>query len=61
MRVMKYTKLAIERKEELMERIKRYEETIDYDFWFIEYIKESVIELADESFWEKVMLKVSLN
>ena len=35
-------------KEELMERIKRYEETIDYDFWFISSIKESVIEITDK-------------
>lgn len=46
-------------KEELMERIKRYEETIDYDFWFISSIKESVIEITDKETWEKVLNSVS--
>lgn len=40
-------------------QIKRYEEIIDYDFWFISSIKESVIEITDEETWEKVLNRVS--
>lgn len=46
-------------KEELIKQLERYENVIDYDFWMMTAIKESVIELTDEDFWQKVMLKVS--
>lgn len=46
-------------KEELIKQLERYEAVIDYDFWMLSAIKESVIELSDEDFWQKVMLKVS--
>lgn len=46
-------------KEELIKQLERYENVIDYDFWMMSAIKESVIELTDEDFWQKVMLKVS--
>lgn len=43
----------------MMERIKRCEEIIDYDSWFISSIKESVIEITNEETWNKVLNLVS--
>lgn len=43
----------------MMRQMERYEATIEYDFWMLQTIKESVIELTNEDFWQKVMLKVS--
>lgn len=43
----------------MINQIKRYEEIIDYDFWFISSIKESVIEIIDNETWEKVLNLVS--
>ena len=40
-------------------KMERMENVIDYDFWFIQYIKESVIELAGKDMWEDVLNLVS--
>ena len=40
-------------------QMERYEAKIDYDFWFIQYIKESVIELAGKDMWDDVLNLVS--
>lgn len=43
----------------MRKQLERYENKIDYDFWFIQYIKESVIELAGKEMWDDVQNLVS--
>lgn len=48
-------------KKELMEQIKRYEDVIDYDFWFITQIHNTVVKLYGKEVWENIINEVSKN
>lgn len=44
-----------------MEQIKRYEDVIDYDFWYITQIHNAVVKICGKDVWDKVIDEVSKN